>query len=54
MAETARGFAVNGLPQRAIEGAEINPVARLAEMAVSDMDKVDALIGERMGSPVPR
>jgi len=53
MAETARGLSVNGLPQRAIEGAEINPVARLSEMAAADMAEIDALIGERMGSPVP-
>lgn len=53
MAETARGFAVNGLPQRALDGAELNPVARLAGMAARDMEEVDALIGERMGSPVP-
>lgn len=44
---------MNGLPQRALEGAELNPVARLAHMAARDMTAVDALIGERMGSPVP-
>ena len=44
---------MNGLPQRALEGAELNPVARLADMAAGDMHAVDALIGERMGSPVP-
>ncbi len=44
---------MNGLPQKSVEGNRINPVVRLHEMAEGDMRAVDALIGERMGSPVP-
>ena len=44
---------MNTLPQSALEGEHINPISRLSEMTAEDMKAVDALVGERMGSPVP-
>jgi octaprenyl-diphosphate synthase len=44
---------VNSLPQPNAILDRVDPVARLMKLARDDMAAVDALIGERMGSPVP-
>lgn len=44
---------MNGLPQPDFGLGRLNPVARLTELSRADMAAVDAVIGDRMGSPVP-
>lgn len=44
---------MNVLPKTELGLDRLDPVARLSRLAKADMAAVDALIGERMGSPVP-